>query len=191
MLVRNLPSTAFHSPFKSGLPSGRRGAGAVRFGLPSAVRGIRGSGCFSHCAGADEAKSARRTHASAAYLLIATPRRKDRRIICRPRHVLSSATDIKLPRPYRKDSCMATKIELPAEAVEAYNLYIHGNIDRRAFMGRINKVAASAVAATAMVDALMPNYAAGQQVSPTDARITTKRETVPSPNGKGSINGLP
>ena len=85
---------------------------------------------------------------------------------------------------------MATKIELPAEAVEAYNLYIHGNIDRRNFMGRINKVAVSTVAAAAMVDALMPNYAAGQQVSPTDARITTKRETVPSPNGNGSINGL-
>src|SRR5687767_8856591 len=78
MLVRNLPSTAFHSPFKSGLPSGRRGAGAVRFGLPSAVRGIRGSKCFSHCAGADEAESARRTHASAAYLLIAAPQNEGR-----------------------------------------------------------------------------------------------------------------
>ena len=85
---------------------------------------------------------------------------------------------------------MATKPELPAEAIEAYNLYIHGDIDRRAFMGRINKVAVSAVAATAMVDALMPNYAAGQQVRPDDARITTRRETVQSPNGNGSINGL-
>jgi carboxymethylenebutenolidase len=85
---------------------------------------------------------------------------------------------------------MATKIELPAEAIEAYNLYIHGEIDRRAFMGRINKVAVSTVAAGAMVEALMPNYAAGQQVRPDDARITTKRETVPSPNGNGSINGL-
>ena len=85
---------------------------------------------------------------------------------------------------------MATKLELPAEAIQAYNLYIHGEIDRRAFMGRINKVAVSTVAAGAMVDALMPNYAAGQQVSPTDARITTQRVTVESPAGNGKINGL-
>ena len=30
----------FHSPDRSGVPSGVRGAGAERFGLPSAVRGI-------------------------------------------------------------------------------------------------------------------------------------------------------
>src|SRR5207249_5797014 len=39
-----------HRPERSGLPSGVRGAGAVRFGLPSGVRGIPGVGCFSHCA---------------------------------------------------------------------------------------------------------------------------------------------
>ena len=85
---------------------------------------------------------------------------------------------------------MSTKPELPAEAVEAYNLYIHGHIDRRAFMGRVNAVAASAVAATAIVDALMPNYAAAQQVRPDDPRIRTERPKVPSPNGHGSISGL-
>jgi carboxymethylenebutenolidase len=84
---------------------------------------------------------------------------------------------------------MATKPELPREAIEAYNLYIHGHIDRRAFIGRVNKVAVSTVAAAAIVDALMPNYAAAQQVRPDDARLKTERATVPSPNGNGSING--
>src|SRR5215216_980167 len=84
---------------------------------------------------------------------------------------------------------MATKPELPAEAIEAYNLYIHGHIDRRAFFGRVNKVAVSTVAAAAIVDALMPNYAAAQQVKPDDARLKTSRETVPSPNGNGTIKG--
>src|SRR5215813_12633280 len=37
-------------PDKSGLPSTVRGAGAVRFGLPLAVRGMPGVGYFSHCA---------------------------------------------------------------------------------------------------------------------------------------------
>jgi carboxymethylenebutenolidase len=84
---------------------------------------------------------------------------------------------------------MATKPELPPEAIEAYNLYIHGHIDRRAFMNRVNKVAVSTVAAAAIVDQLMPNYAAAQQVRPDDSRLKTERATVPSPNGNGSING--
>jgi carboxymethylenebutenolidase len=82
-----------------------------------------------------------------------------------------------------------TEPQIPAEAIEAYNLYIHGEIDRRAFFDRVNKVAVSAVAATAMVDALLPNYAAAQQVSPTDSRLKTEFATVPSPQGNGSIKG--
>ena len=84
---------------------------------------------------------------------------------------------------------MSTKPELPPEAIQAYDLFIHGEIDRRAFMQRVNKVAASTVAAAAMVDALMPNYAAAQQVKPDDARLKTSRETVPSPAGNGTIKG--
>jgi len=81
------------------------------------------------------------------------------------------------------------KPTVPAEAIEAYNLYIHGEIDRRSFMSRVKKVAVSSVAAAAIVDQLMPNYAAAQQVSPTDARLKAGYETVPSPNGNGSIKG--
>ena len=82
-----------------------------------------------------------------------------------------------------------TQQQIPPEAIEAYNLYIHGEIDRRAFIDRVKKVAVSTVAASAMVDALMPNYAAAQQVSPTDARLKTETATVPSPQGNGSIKG--
>ena len=39
-----------HKPDKSGLPSGVRGVGAARFGLPSSLRGMPGVGCFNHCA---------------------------------------------------------------------------------------------------------------------------------------------
>src|SRR6187402_2845618 len=83
-----------------------------------------------------------------------------------------------------------TSQTVPAEAIEAYNQYIHGHIDRRAFMTRVNAIAATSVAAAAMVEALTPNYAAAQQVSPSDPRIKTERVTVPSPNGNGSIAGL-
>jgi carboxymethylenebutenolidase len=84
---------------------------------------------------------------------------------------------------------MDSKPQLPPEAVEAYNLFIHGAIDRRAFMDRVKKVAVSTAAAATIVDQLMPNYAAAQQVSPTDPRLRVTTETVPSPNGNGSIKG--
>jgi carboxymethylenebutenolidase len=84
---------------------------------------------------------------------------------------------------------MATNPEIPREAIHAYNLYIHGEIDRRAFIDRVKKVAVSTVAAGAIVDQLMPNYAEAQQVKPDDARLKTSRETVQSPAGNGSIKG--
>jgi carboxymethylenebutenolidase len=84
----------------------------------------------------------------------------------------------------------STRQSVPREAIDAYNLFIHGNIDRRAFMDRVKRVAVSSAAAAAIVDQLMPNYAAAQQVSPTDPRIKTERATVASPNGNGKITGL-
>jgi carboxymethylenebutenolidase len=82
-----------------------------------------------------------------------------------------------------------TRPTVPREAIDAYNLFIHGHIDRRSFLDRVKKVAVSSVAAAAIVDQLLPNYAAAQQVSPTDARLKTEYATVPSPNGNGNIRG--
>ena len=72
-----------------------------------------------------------------------------------------------------------TKPKLPAEAIELYNQFIHGGISRRAFMEGVEKFAVGGVAAAAIVEALMPNYAKGQQVSKTDDRI--KASYKPSP----------
>ena len=82
-----------------------------------------------------------------------------------------------------------TKPSVPSEAVELYNLFIHGVISRRAFMEGVQKFAVGGLAVTAVIEALMPNYALGQQVSKTDDRIKASYETVPSPNGNGSIKG--
>jgi len=81
------------------------------------------------------------------------------------------------------------KPKLPAEAIELYNRFIHGDIGRRAFMDGVQRFAVGGIAVGAIVEALMPNYAQGQQVSPTDNRIKTSYETVPSPKGNGSIKG--
>src|ERR1700722_7416088 len=82
-----------------------------------------------------------------------------------------------------------TKPKLPSEAIELYNLFIHGVISRRAFMDGIQRFAIGGLAAATIIEALMPNYAAAQQVSKTDDRIKATYETVPSPQGNGSIKG--
>jgi carboxymethylenebutenolidase len=82
-----------------------------------------------------------------------------------------------------------TKPQVPSQAVELYNLFIHGVISRRAFMEGLQKYAIGGLAVTALIEALMPNYALGQQVPKNDDRIKASYETVPSPNGNGSIKG--
>jgi carboxymethylenebutenolidase len=82
----------------------------------------------------------------------------------------------------------STERKLPIEAVELYNQFIHGEISRRAFMGGVQRLAAGLTVA-AIIDALMPNYLLGQQVSRTDDRIKATYETVPSPKGNGTIKG--
>jgi carboxymethylenebutenolidase len=82
-----------------------------------------------------------------------------------------------------------TKPQLPSEAVELYNLFIHGVIGRRAFMKGVKRFAIGGLTAATIVEALMPNYALGQQVSKTDDRIKASYETIPSPQGNGSIKG--
>ena len=82
-----------------------------------------------------------------------------------------------------------TRPKLPSEAIALYNKFIHGGMSRRAFMNGLQRFAVGGLAASTILEALMPNYALGQQVSPTDNRIKTSYETVPSPQGNGSIKG--
>jgi carboxymethylenebutenolidase len=79
--------------------------------------------------------------------------------------------------------------KMPKEAIQLYNLFIHGEINRRAFMDGVKKFAVGGLTTAAVVEALMPNYAAGQQVPKNDDRIKATYETVPSPQGNGSIKG--
>src|SRR5690242_15790347 len=79
--------------------------------------------------------------------------------------------------------------KLPKEAIELYNLFIHGEISRREFMDRLQRFAVGGLAVATLADALMPNYALAQQVSRTDERLKTSYETIASPKGHGSVKG--
>ena len=81
------------------------------------------------------------------------------------------------------------KRTLPLEAVEIYNQYIHGEISRRKFLSGVKKFAVAGLSATAIAEALMPNYALGQQIRRDDERIRASYETIPSPDGHGYIRG--
>jgi carboxymethylenebutenolidase len=80
--------------------------------------------------------------------------------------------------------------KVPTEAIMLYNQFIHGEIPRREFLDGVKRYAVAGLTATAIVEALMPNYALGQQIASDDDRIAATYETVPSPNGNGSMRGL-
>lgn len=79
--------------------------------------------------------------------------------------------------------------EFPQELLNLFDRYVHGEIDRRAFLDGAQKFAVGGLTATAIWESLRPNYAWAQQVPATDGRIVVGYETVPSPLGNGSIKG--
>ena len=79
--------------------------------------------------------------------------------------------------------------DFPQELLNLFDLYVHGEIDRRAFLEGAQKFAVGGLTATAIWESLRPNYAWAQQVPATDARIVVEPATVDSPLGNGSIKG--
>jgi carboxymethylenebutenolidase len=79
--------------------------------------------------------------------------------------------------------------DFPQELLNLFDLYVHGDINRRAFLDGAKKFAVGGLTATAIWEALRPNYAWAEQVPKNDARLKTEYATVPSPQGNGSIKG--
>lgn len=79
--------------------------------------------------------------------------------------------------------------DYPQELLDLFDLYVHGDIDRRAFLERAKKFAAGGATAAVLCDGLLPNFALAQQVPKDDGRIRTDYFDVPSPAGNGSIRG--
>jgi len=79
--------------------------------------------------------------------------------------------------------------DYPQELLDLFDKYVHGDIDRRTFLDRAGKYAVGGLTAAAIFDMLKPNYAWAEQVPKNDARIKAEYQTVPSPQGNGSIKG--
>src|SRR5438477_2752281 len=92
-------------------------------------------------------------------------------------------------RNQKETSMGQERKKIPAEAVELYTRYIHGEVNRRDFLDGVKRYAVAGLSAGTIVEALTPNYALGQQVRKDDERIKASYETVPSPDGHGYVRG--
>ncbi len=79
--------------------------------------------------------------------------------------------------------------DFPQELLNLFNRYVHGEIGRRDLLDGAQKFAIGGVTAAALFQMLKPNYAWAIQVPRDDKRITAEYDTVPSPQGNGSVKG--
>ena len=77
--------------------------------------------------------------------------------------------------------------EFDQELLNLFDLYVHGDIDRRGFLERAAKFAVGGMTAVGLLDALSPRFAEGQQVAKDDKRLRTEWVDYESPQGTGKV----
>jgi carboxymethylenebutenolidase len=82
-----------------------------------------------------------------------------------------------------------TARDFDQELLILFDAYVHGNLDRRGFLGQAQKFAKAGVTAAGLLAALSPDFAAGQQVPANDPKLKVERVDYPSPAGSGTVRG--
>lgn len=82
-----------------------------------------------------------------------------------------------------------TADEYPQELLDLFHEYQHGDMDRRSFLNSVGKFAVGGLTVAAIFESLKPNYTWAQTVPKDDKDLKLGYETVPSPDGNGSIKG--
>ena len=77
--------------------------------------------------------------------------------------------------------------EFDQELLNLFDLYVHGDIDRRKFLERAAKFAVGGMTAAGLLDALSPRFAEAQQVAKDDKRLRTEWIDYESPQGTGKV----
>lgn len=75
------------------------------------------------------------------------------------------------------------------EVLNLFDQYVHGGIDRRAFLDRAGRYAVGGMTAAMMLDALSPNFAEAQQVPKDDKRLKAEYAEYDSPQGSLKMRG--
>ena len=79
--------------------------------------------------------------------------------------------------------------DFPKEVLGLFDRYVHGLIDRRAFLEGAAKFAVAGMTAAGMLEALSPRYAWARQIDPHDPRIQARYVEYESPDGSGTMRG--
>ncbi|MDQ3623062.1 MAG: dienelactone hydrolase family protein [Verrucomicrobiota bacterium] len=79
--------------------------------------------------------------------------------------------------------------EFDQELLDLYDDYAHGRLNRRSFLERASRFAVGGLTATAIMEALSPNYAFAEQIPKDDKRLKTEYAEYPSPKGAGKMRG--
>ena len=87
------------------------------------------------------------------------------------------------------DKKRLTADDFDPKVMRLFDQYVHGAIDRRGFLTGAGQMAISAAAATGLLAALSPNFAAAQQIKPDDKRLKAEYVEFDSPNGYGKARG--
>lgn len=77
--------------------------------------------------------------------------------------------------------------EFDQELLNLFDLYVHGDIDRRGFMDGAAKFAVGGLTVASIFEALTPHYTWADQVPKDDKRLKTEYIKFDSPQGYGSI----
>lgn len=75
------------------------------------------------------------------------------------------------------------------EVLRLFDQYVHGAISRRGFLDGASKYAMSGTTAAGLLEALSPDFAQAQQVSPGDTRLVGSTLVFDSPQGHGKASG--
>lgn len=82
---------------------------------------------------------------------------------------------------------LATASEFPPPVLDLFDKYVHGIIDRRAFLKEAARFAVGTMTAVGLLDALNPRFAQAQKIPQDDARLTIGRIDIASPKGYGKV----
>ena len=73
--------------------------------------------------------------------------------------------------------------------LKLFDQFVHGDISRREFLDRAASLAVGGITAAALLESLVPDFAAGQRVAEDDQRIDARHVELESPQGAGTIRG--
>lgn len=82
-----------------------------------------------------------------------------------------------------------TSADFDRRVLDLYDDYAHSRISRRDFLDRASKSTVAGLTATAILEALSPNYALAEQITKDDSRLKTEYAEYPSPKGAGKMRG--